>query len=288
QWPDGTVYGQPVAGVPDIDSEFHEHSPVAFVERGVKIDIPVLVRQGASDNLFNLNQGLNNFNRALTWRAKARSIFVGYNGGHALPSLLPPGNHAAGDPCAAAITGNPGAGYDDVARNFLRESLKHESAGIGPRGRYYVATQSGKCVSSRNLSSDTELPVADVLIPSGAGLPVNTLVAKGPITVAGIPHLSATVTTSGLDTRVFLALAVGTSQADTRIVQNNMMPLREPTAVSGASRLIELPGVVVEVPEGQNLYLTVSPVSDMSFAHGARTPGLVSLENSILSLNSRL
>jgi hypothetical protein len=39
---------------------------------------------------------------------------------------------------------------------------------------------------------------------------------------------------------------------------------------------IELPGVAINVPEGQKLYLVVSPVSDMYFGHGTKgTSGLV-------------
>ena len=282
-WPHGQ---DPLA--PNLDAFFEKNGPSWHVSEGRQLNIPTLVYQGATDNLFNLNQGLKNFNRALTWRARSRSVFVGYNGGHALPSVIPPGTQAAGDPCAPVITGNPEASYDDVARNFFRESLKHEAAGIGARGRYYLATQGGKCISGRNVSADTELPLVDLLIPSGAGVPQSTLVAEGPVTVAGIPHLTTNVTTTGLDTRVFLALSVGSSPTNARIVQNNMMPLHERAPVAGANRSIELPGVVVEVPEGQNLYLTVSPLSDMSFAHGSRTPGLVALENSILSLNTEL
>ena len=66
----------------------------------------MLFGQGISDNLFNLNQGLANFDRALTARARAKSIFVGYNGGHTLPSVVPPGYATAGDPCSIAL-GSP-------------------------------------------------------------------------------------------------------------------------------------------------------------------------------------
>jgi ABC-2 type transport system ATP-binding protein len=52
-----------------------------------------------------------------------------------------------------------------------------------------------------------------------------------------------------------------------------MMPLRRAQPVQGEEFSIELPGVVVEVQEGQSLFLTVSPVSDLSFGHGSRTPG---------------
>lgn len=282
-WPRGQ---DPAA--PNLDAFFEKNGPAWHVSQGRRLDIPALIYQGATDNLFNLNQGLKNFDNALTRRARARSLFVGYNGGHALPSVLPPGSNAAGDPCAARLTGVGGARYEDVALRFMTENLLRKPTGLPGRGLYHLATQAGACLTTGVVSPDSEFRLPAVISTSGAGGPIHTLVAKGPITVAGIPQLRALVTTAGLDTRAFFALAVGTTPADARIVQNNMMPLREPSAVSKASRSIELPGVAVEVPAGQNLYLTVSAVSDMSFAHGARTPGLVALDDATLLLNTRL
>jgi ABC-2 type transport system ATP-binding protein len=63
------------------------------------------------------------------------------------------------------------------------------------------------------------------------------------------------------------------------------MPLREFEPVVQQDRTIELPGIAVEVPEGQSAYLTVSPVSDMFFGHGStRTPGVVGLEDITVNL----
>ena len=64
-----------------------KNGPEWHVRKGRKLDIPVLFGQGATDNLFPLDQGLKNFTRALTAKARAQSIFVGYNGGHTLPSV---------------------------------------------------------------------------------------------------------------------------------------------------------------------------------------------------------
>jgi len=283
EWPKGQ---NPLA--PNLDAFLEKNGPAWHVAQGRRLNIPTLVYQGITDNLFNLNQGVNNFERALTPRARAQSLFIGYNGGHALPSAVPPGTYVSNDPCAPVAAGKPSASYDDVARLFMIEHLKRGPSALRPQGGYLMATQGGACLRTRSLAPDTEIPLPALRSTSGGGLPVNTLVAPGPLTVVGVPQLKATVTTTGLDTRVFLALAVGTSPADARIVQNNMMPLREPTAVSRVARSIELPGVSVEVPKGQNLYLTLSPVSDMSFGHGARTPGLVALDNPVLLLNTRL
>jgi hypothetical protein len=83
-----------------------------------------------------------------------------------------------------------------------------------------------------------------------------------------------------LSRRRLLALSVGDSPATARVVQDNILPPREPEPVVGEPRSVELPGVAVEVSEDETLYLTTSAVSDMSFAHGStRTPGAVALEN---------
>jgi hypothetical protein len=83
----------------------------------------------------------------------------------------------------------------------------------------------------------------------------------------------------GVDNRVFVALSIGTTAADARIVQNQVQPLRVAGTTPGASVHLELPSVAVAVPKGQALFLTVSPVSDMFALHGSRTPGLMALSD---------
>jgi hypothetical protein len=80
---------------------------------------------------------------------------------------------------------------------------------------------------------------------------------------------------------------MGTSPADALVVGNNLMPLHEPLPVTGVARTIELPSVTVEVPAGQSLYLTVTPISDMSFGHGSRTPGAIVLDSTVVRLPVR-
>ena len=115
---------------------------------------------------------------------------------------------------------------------------------------------------------------------TGAGAPQNHLIAAGPMTISGMPTLSANVYTLGADQRVFFGIAVGATPATAMVVQNNVMPMRELLPVLGEKRTVELPGIAVKVPEGQNVYLTVSPLADMFAGHGStRTPGLVALED---------
>jgi ABC-2 type transport system ATP-binding protein len=294
EWPRGQ---DPVA--PNLDKFFEKNGPAWHVSQGRRLDIPTLMYQGHTDNLFNLNQGLKNFEQALTPRARARSYFVGYNGGHALPSAVPTGTQVSGDPCSATLLprdrdkgGSAGIGeaadYDEVARRFMVRQLKGIDSGMPRGGRYWFATNGNRCLTTGSSAPDQSFRLPAFQSPSAAGAPVQVAVAEGPITVAGVPRLDASVTTVGLDTRVFFGLSVGTSPADARLVQNNMMPLREPVIVAGARRSMELPGVAVEVPKGQRLFLTVSGIYDMSFGNGARVPGLVALADPVLHLNTRL
>lgn len=67
-------------------------------------------------------------------------------------------------------------------------------------------------------------------------------------------------------------------------MQNNVLPLNEPEAVTDARRRIELPAVAVNVRKGQSLYLMVTAVSDTFAGMGSRVPGLVTLEGTRVHL----
>ena len=83
----------------------------------------------------------------------------------------------------------------------------------------------------------------------------------------------------------FLALSVGTSPLDARIVQNNMLPIRENGIVIDKPRRgVELPSVAVDVPAGQTLFLTVSPISDMSAGFGSRVVGAMTMKDVVVHL----
>ena len=332
RWPDGDDPAEP-----DLDSRFYRNGPSGFLDpqdgfcrRRVRLDVPVLFGQGTSDNLFNLNQAWKNFERTLAEPARRRSAVVAYNGGHALPNALPPGQLDFDDACS------PDGDFGDLRLRFFRAVLDGGGARDVVGSPYSLTTADGsRCLALETLSdretlaagvdlelahdgdgrlsveraagldgrtlartegfpgeydpatatataavTETETEGGSVATPTGAGAPVHLELADGPLTVGGVPTLSATVTTVGVDQRVFFALSVGESPATARVVQNNMLPLRESEPVVGADRTVELPGVAVDVADGERLYLTVSAVSDMSFAHGStRTPGAVALED---------
>ena len=111
-----------------------------------------------------------------------------------------------------------------------------------------------------------------------------TEIAAGPYRVAGSSHLTADVTTLTPNSRAFFGLAIGSSPADARLVQKNVMPLNEETPVTGERRRIELPAVAVNVPEGQHLYLLTSALSDSFVGFGSRTAGVVTLDDTRVHL----
>ncbi len=288
-WPDGTILGQANENVPDLDSEFHEHGPVAFVERGVLLDIPMLLRQGSSDNLFNLNQGLHIFNKGLTPAAQSESLFVGYNGGHALPNAFPLGKASGTDSCSGDWTA--------LRVAFFRAVFDNDPAtnpGSLLPSRYNVTDVNGKCLRY-DTTGATKIAVNESLDPTGSnamistlglGAPIHIPLDTGAIKIAGIPTLSGDVYSLTPEARVFFGLAIGTTPADAQVIQNNLMPLRQVLMIPnvGQSFEIELPGVAADVPEGQSLFLTITPTSDMFAGHGSRIPGGMLLTDLELTL----
>jgi pimeloyl-ACP methyl ester carboxylesterase len=275
-WPKGQIPGV------DLDAFFLKNGPAWHVSQGRTLDIPVLFGQGITDNLFNLNQGIKNFEHALTPAARANSIFVGYNGGHVLPSAFPSGFGTAGDPCSTSLGGG---NFAALTRRFFDKALKGIDTGLSGYGQYHLATAGGQCATVDSIAASVDKPVGQIVTNVGPGVAQYVKVADGPVRVAGMPTLDANVTSLAADGRAFFALAVGTSAADAKIVQNNMLPLHEPAPLTTpTARTIELPAVAVDVPAGQSLFLTVSPFSDMSFGHGSRTPGLLVLDNAVLHL----
>lgn len=275
EFPDGTV-----PGVPNLKDIFYRHSPHWFADNGYKLNIPVLFGQGATDNLFNLNQGLHNFADVLTPAAQSKSLFVGYNNGHVLPQMFPPASNPSGNPCVA----NFGA----LERNFFATVFAAgDPSGLLPK-RFNLSSNDNTCISVDSVSvfesRTVTTPAGAILVPVPAAPPVAYEIAKGPITVAGIAKLHGTLTAAGAEARAFFALSVGTSVADAKVVQNNVMPLRSMLPAVQQPFSIELPGVAVAVPAGQSLFLTVSGAADMFAGHGSRTPGAIVIENPVVDV----
>jgi len=258
-----------------MDDFFRNNGPKFHVEHGRKLDIPVLLRQGISDNLFPLDQAIKNFDRALTDRARRNSMLVGYNGGHALPNALPAGSAVAGDACSERLAG----GYNELELRFFQETLLGAPRELTGFGRYHLMTEGGDCLTVDSVDPTAEYSLPDITTTTAAGAPQAIKIVDGPLTIAGTPRLDALVTALGVDSRAFFALGVGTSPADAQVIQNNVLPHREASMNLGARRSIELPSVAARIGKGESLFLTVSPASDMFAVHGSRTPGALSLED---------
>ena len=275
-WPDGSVPGSI-----DMNAFFEKNGPAWHAAQGRRLDIPVLFGQGATDTLFPLDQGLKNFRGALTAKARRQSIFVGYNGGHVLPAVFPRAVGVAGDPCSKKLAGGS---FTDLAIRFFTEKLKRKDTGLRGYGDYHLATAGAGCTTVGSVTADAAFPVGTVATTEAAGAPVPFKIADGPLRVAGTPYLDGTLTALGVNNRAFVGLAVGTSEADARLVQNNVLPINELEPVAGEKRSLELPSVAVDVAKGESLYLLVTPFSDTFAGMGSRTPGAIVLEESVVRL----
>jgi hypothetical protein len=134
------------------------------------------------------------------------------------------------------------------------------------------------------VAPDRTYAVGTVATTEAGGAAIPYKIAEGPLRIAGSSYLTGTLTTVGANNRAFYGLAVGTSEADAHLVQNNVLPLNELTAVVGQQRRIDLPAVAIDVPAGQSLYVLASPVSDTFAGMGSRTPGAILLENTVAHL----
>jgi pimeloyl-ACP methyl ester carboxylesterase len=276
QWPDGSV-----PGTENMVAFFKKNGPAWHVAQGRRLDIPVLLGQGTTDSLFPLQQGLANWQSAITGAARKRSIFVGYNGGHVLPSVLPAGVNVTSDPCSEKLAGGS---FADLALRFFDEQLKGRDTGLTGYGRYHLATPDSTCTTVDSVKADQEYSVGTVATTEAVSAPIAFPVAEGPIRVAGTPYLTGKLTALGIDNRAFFGLGVGTSPLDAHLVQNNVLPINEPDPVTDEQRRIAMPSVAVDVPEGQTLYVIVSGVSDTFVAMGSRTPGVITLEDTAAHL----
>ncbi len=194
---------------------------------------------------------------------------------------VPPGNSPSGDPCSEALAGGD---FTDLAIRFMDEQLKGRDRGLDGYGDYHLATAGNTCTTVSSVRPDTAVDVGTVATPASGGPWLSYPVVEGPIRVAGSSYLTGSLTTVGATNRAFYGLAVGTSPATARLVQNNVYPLNVDGVVQGEERRLELPAVAVDVPAGQTLYVMVSAVSDVFGGAQSRTPGVVLLEDTVAHL----
>lgn len=305
QWADGTILGEPdpTGATPDIDARLATHAPRAFVERGVQLDVPVIWRQGITDTLFNLNQGLANFRHTLTDDARSRSLFVGHNGGHTLPTLYPtvrpdaPGT--TDDHCSDEVAEG---GWGELRLAFFRAvvdgaadpSAEVMAAHDGLRRINLMTDRGDACLRLDSLPEPVTgtagvdaVAVDDAWLTTtgvGAGTFVELDLPSG--SYAGVPTLTGTVTSLGVDQRILFGIARGTSPADATVIQSGLTPLRvvQPEQV-GAPFALELAGIAVDLDDDERLFLALTPLSEQYYAHGSqRTPGWLGFTDLAVSL----
>jgi pimeloyl-ACP methyl ester carboxylesterase len=275
-WPKGQA-----PGVPDLDAFFLRNGPAWHVAQGRKLDIPMLFGQGITDTLFPLHQGLQNFAKAITPAARAKSIFVGYNGGHVLPNVYPQALAPSGDPCSKLLGGGS---FTDLTIKFFDHALKGKRNSLQGYGQYHLATGDNTCRTVDSVAPNKAFPVGTVATTQAASPPLAFEIAKGPIKVAGTPYLDGAMYAAGVNNRAFYALGIGTSPADAKVVQGNVLPINELLPVAGEKRSIELPSVAVDVPAGQSLFVMAMATNDMFVGFGNRTPGVVVLQDAVVRL----
>lgn len=266
----------------NFGSEMHQHSAAWFVEQGERLDIPVLIQQGAGDLVFNLNEGIDAFQQALTPEARARSLFVNHQAGHGIPERVP-GVPAipfpAGPVPATARSEATCPAVGPLA--WFEHTLLGEPLDLGARLR--LRTVDGRCLSLDEFPSTSETPVealSQTVLPTGPRGPTRFFpISQGPLTLAGAPTLSLTATTTVPDARRFWGLAVGTGPDDAELLGGQWMPIRIAEPALERDITTELGGVVADVPEGQTLYLVTSPYADQFAAHSSRTPGVIVVDD---------
>ncbi len=147
QWPDGSV-----PGTENLVKFFERNGPAWHVRNGRRLDIPVLLGQGTTDTLFPLEQGLTNWRTAITPRARRHSIFVGYNGGHVLPAVLPQGVSVTSDPCSKRLAGGD---FRRLSIRFFDEQLKGRDRDLRGYGRIHLATPGDRCRTVDSVAATT-------------------------------------------------------------------------------------------------------------------------------------
>jgi pimeloyl-ACP methyl ester carboxylesterase len=275
-WPKGQV-----PGTPDLDAFFLKNGPAWNVSQGRKLDIPMLFGQGITDTLFPLHQGLQNFAKAITPAARAKSIFVGYNGGHVLPNAFPQAVAPSDDPCSKQLGGGS---FQDLTIKFFDHALKGKPTTLQGYGQYHLATANSTCTTVSSVTANKVFEVGTVATTEVASPPLAFEAAKGPIRIAGTPYLEGTMYAAGVNNRAFYALGVGTSPADAKVVQGNVLPVNELLPVAGEKRSIELPSVAIDVPAGQSLFVMAMATNDMFAGMGSRTPGAIVLQDASVRL----
>ncbi|MFP5225362.1 MAG: hypothetical protein ACLGH3_07415 [Actinomycetota bacterium] len=155
--------------------------------------------------------------------------------------------------------------------------------------RYRLTTTGGDC-----LEYETSLPstaqrsietLEQAILPTGARGPARfDEVAEGPVSIAGIPTLEFTATTSDPDARIFWGIALGTSPDDAQLVGGQWIPTRIQGPTLDQRVSARLGGIAVRAEVGEKIYLVSAPATDQYLLHPSRTLGAVLVSDATLGL----
>ena len=274
--PDGSI-----PGTENLQAFFEKNGPRWHISHGRKLDIPVLFGQGMTDSLFNAAAGAGQLAPRDHQAARKKSIFVGYNGGHVLPAVLPQGVNVTSDPCSKQLAGGD---FQALSLRFFDEQLKRKSTGLTGYRQIHLATPGSKCLTVKSDLPEQVVPHRTGRDADHRRRPLVTKIASGPIAVAGSPTVTANVTSAGVDTRIFYGLAVGTTPRTPSWSRTTCCRCGRSTRSPGRPRRSRCPSVAVDVPAGQSLFLLATPVSDTFVGMGSRPPGVITLEDTVVKL----
>lgn len=263
--PDGALPGEP-----DVLGEFTRSSPMTYPS---SIAIPTLIIQGMRDTLFDPTEGIANFRQVQATGAPAK--FVTHNTGHVLPGLHKDG----GSPCASR---------NAIVLDWYDAHLKNLAVDTG--ATITLATDNGGCLTSDAHpdlldGSTTGFDVAgSVVLPSPAPMRQLLPIANGPMTVAGAPIVSGTLTVWGAEAIVLFSIVRTSASGTQAVVGEQVTPLRVAGPGLGTPFTLDLTAIAVEVAEGESLSLAVSNWDVLFFSSHGRIPSAAVVEGLTVDL----
>lgn len=234
----------------------------------------VLLIQGVPDVLFNLNQAVRTY-EALEARGGSDVRLHTHLTGHVLPALQPFATMPARR--ATFQQEGPCGDLEDLVVAWLDEKLRGGPA--ADVAEVSFALEEGECLRLDAYPTQTlEARVPAIPAPQVAGSALAPL-AQGPLVVAGIPHLKATVTapTGGI---AHAGLVVVDARGAMRVVDDQSIGFR----LDGATLDLDLAGVATRLHAGDTLLLRVDGLNEWYATNGGRAPGVAALTDVTVTL----
>jgi hypothetical protein len=132
------------------------------------------------------------------------------------------------------------------------------------------ALEDGGCLRLDALPDDTITTTFPAILAPSAGGSLLIPLAEGPLLVAGIPRLEATVDALGVGGTAHASLVVVSPTGFTRVVDDQATPFR---ATPGAPLGFDLAGVATRLDAGDQLLLRIDGVNEWYAHNSARVPG---------------